>query len=216
MAESEALPSSGVDALVTRLRDQGIEAGRREAERLVAEARSEAERIVAAARAEAEGLRGEATAAVERERAAGLAAIDLACRDALLRVREEIEHRIAQRLGEIATTAMSDSSRLESLVLDIARYAVAQYEAAPSCRLAVGTALSNDAVDALIGALTREVLTDGIELARVTHATEVIRLTLAGPSLEIDVSPSAVARLVAGHLLPRFRALLQSHSGLAT
>ncbi|MBL8535055.1 MAG: hypothetical protein JNL33_14485 [Betaproteobacteria bacterium] len=45
--------SGGVDGLIQRLQGEGIEAGRKEAERIVAAARSEAEGLLNAAHSEA-------------------------------------------------------------------------------------------------------------------------------------------------------------------
>ena len=58
--------SEGVQALISRLRDEGVQSGREEAERLVTQAREEAARIVEAARAEAETLRSRATSDAAR------------------------------------------------------------------------------------------------------------------------------------------------------
>jgi V/A-type H+-transporting ATPase subunit E len=211
MAEPESLPSSGVDALVDRLREQGIDAGRREAARLVDEARAEADRMLAEARAEAATLREEAARAVERERTAALAALDLACRDALLRVREEIEGRIVRRLTDVAAVVIRDPRALENLLVDVTRHVLSQHGAAPAGRLSVHGALAADVVDALIVALTRDVLTEGVELA--LDARGGIRLELAGSGVEIEISAAAVSQLLAAHLLPRFRSLLEGHAG---
>jgi V/A-type H+-transporting ATPase subunit E len=210
MVEREPLPSSGVDALVSRLRDQGIDAGRREAARLIDEAREKADRMLAEARAEAATLREEASLAVERERTAALAALELACRDALLRVREEIEGRIVRRLTEVAAVVIHDARALESLLVDVTRHVLSQHGATPAGRLSVH-GVAGDVVDALITALTRDVLTEGVELARAARGG--IRLELAGSGVEIEISAAAVSQLLAAHLLPRFRSLLEGHAG---
>ena len=46
--------SSGVDALIAKLRDEGVTAGRAEAEAIVADAKAEAERILSKAKTEAD------------------------------------------------------------------------------------------------------------------------------------------------------------------
>ena len=61
MAESQTdkqaqLASSGVEALIERLREQGVEAGREEADRIVVEARRRAAQIVHEAEAHAAEL----------------------------------------------------------------------------------------------------------------------------------------------------------------
>ncbi|MBK8017928.1 MAG: hypothetical protein IPK20_15180 [Betaproteobacteria bacterium] len=83
--------SGGVDGLIQRLQAEGIEAGRKEAERIVATARAEADLTRAEARSEADALLGSARAETEREAAAARGALDLALRDAVLLMRESIE-----------------------------------------------------------------------------------------------------------------------------
>ena len=46
-------PSQGIDALIARLREQGVSAGREEAEKIVADARAMATQIVDKAKQEA-------------------------------------------------------------------------------------------------------------------------------------------------------------------
>ncbi len=68
---AEGPTSSGVQALLDRLRQQGVEAGRTAKVTIVAEAEDEAERIVKEAREKATAIVEEAVADAERLRASG-------------------------------------------------------------------------------------------------------------------------------------------------
>ena len=61
---------TGVQELITRLRDQGVQAGKQEADRLVGEAREQADRMVAQAREETDRLRAKAHDEIQAEQAA--------------------------------------------------------------------------------------------------------------------------------------------------
>ena len=71
-AKEAVAPSSGVDALIAKLRDEGVFAGRDEAEKIVSDARGKAKQIVDKANKEArehiEAARKEAALAMARER----------------------------------------------------------------------------------------------------------------------------------------------------
>ena len=58
--------SSGVQDLISRLRDEGVQAGNQEAERLLAEARHEAAEVLQQARSEATRLREQTRMEIEK------------------------------------------------------------------------------------------------------------------------------------------------------
>src|SRR5215471_784653 len=76
-----ATESAGVDALIARLRDQGIAQGRTQADALIAEAKKQAADIVAAAKREADGVRVKANEDAGKLKAAGEDAVRQATRD---------------------------------------------------------------------------------------------------------------------------------------
>lgn len=70
--------ASGVQALIERLRQEGVDAGRSEAEKLVEEAESRAKWIVSQAQEEADRLLTKARETVEREKTAADEALQVA------------------------------------------------------------------------------------------------------------------------------------------
>lgn len=114
----EAKPAAhGIEALIGRLHGEGVEAGRREAQRIQAEARETAEKIVAAARAQAESLQAEARRAAQAEREAMGHAFDLARRDALLALKEALCVQLAARLQRAVGEVIADPEQLRRILL---------------------------------------------------------------------------------------------------
>ena len=94
-----AAQTAGVQALIERLRQEGIEAGRGEAQALLEAARREAAQSHAeAARQEAKSLLETASGNTLADQVAGQAAVTMAYRDAVLALKEWLEGAFADTL----------------------------------------------------------------------------------------------------------------------
>jgi len=82
--ENAVRVSSGVEALIQRLRDEGVESGRAQAEKIVADAETRAGWILKQAEEDAGRLRKQAREEAERLERSGREALNAAARDALL------------------------------------------------------------------------------------------------------------------------------------
>jgi V/A-type H+-transporting ATPase subunit E len=191
MADVPAAPTShGIQALIDRLRDEGIVAGRAQAGELLEAARREIDTLRAAAHREAEALLERAREQVRLERETALGAVRLALRDAVLQLEEEFLQLFAERLQRRVHDQLADPALLrrvlESLLLASGRnvaIAEADLEA---------LALDNEA----------RLLADGVELAASAGG---VRLVLRDDEVEVDVGDGAVTALLLSHLLPRVR-----------
>lgn len=86
-----------VAAFARRLKQDGVDAARAEADSILAEARARAAETLEQGRADAEAARAAAQAAIEGERRRFAVEIQMVARDTMLRVKQEIE-RVAMRL----------------------------------------------------------------------------------------------------------------------
>jgi len=179
--------SHGIDTLIARLHGDGVESGRREAERLVAEGRAAAAEILTRAHAEADALRAEARTAAEAERQAVVHAFELAKRDALLALKDELCVQLAGRLRRMVAGEIADPDLLRQTVL-----------------AAVGDgALPGDA-DRLLGEAARSLFGDGAG----SDAGGGVRFRLAEGDVVVEVTDETLGQLLAEHLMPRVRARL--------
>ena len=219
MAEP-AQESSGVQALIDRLREQGVEAGRSEGDRLVAEARDRAGQILAEARSEAEAIRDRARDDVDAERRAADEALKLAARDTVLALKQDMAARFAEEVKRLVALEMQDHTFLQRLILEVAGRAGESLPVGAPLevilpREAVGVeelrakpeAARDGTLTHLVLGLSRDMLRIGVELAVGDHRAG-IRLRLTDRDMQLDLTDEAVAALLLHHLLPRFRALL--------
>jgi V/A-type H+-transporting ATPase subunit E len=209
------LPSSGVQELVQRLREEGVAAGKREAAQIVAAARDEASGILAAARREADEVTRSTHAAIETEREAACAALDLAWRDAVLQLRQQLEGMFAQRLRSLVAASLREPQVLGELVIGALRQALAEERSGDRALLLVPESAAQDAqaaraIDALAATLSRDVLAGGVELIREPRAGAGVRVHLAEHGIELAITDEALAGLLLERLLPRFRALFEA------
>ncbi len=110
-----------IESFVAKLRTEGLDAGKQEADRVVADARAEADRIVAAAKANAEQLVAQARADAEAATARGRTELELAVRDAALRLRDGATRAVTAMLSRATTQALEDPAWLQATLRDLIR-----------------------------------------------------------------------------------------------
>lgn len=216
------LTEAGVNALVDRLHRDGVEAGRREADRLIAAARTEADAIVTAAKAERDLMLSHTRQEVEALRHAGEAALRLALRDTQLRAREELLLLLAERLGARVRDALASPALLADLIGWAARRmtgeGVLTVELGLSSAEGAGeegdAAKGGDALARLAGALTADLLEEKplLRLGSGQHAGVVLRGDTE--RLAVDLTDETITAFLFAQLQPRFRALFEG-TGLA-
>jgi V/A-type H+/Na+-transporting ATPase subunit E len=216
--------ASGLEALIARLRDEGVMAGRAEAEQLVADAQARAHKIVQKADADAKSLVDAAQREAENLKRAGEEALNVAARDTVLELKDQLAKRFAEQVVKTVSAATRDPALLERMILEIVGRA--RIEGGVDQAREVEVILPRDAIglDELrrrpeemqqgslalfVAATSGEMLREGVTFARSEDEEGGIRLQLKDRSVSIDISDRAVADAILVHLQPRFRALLE-------
>ena len=221
-ADPEAT-SSGVEALIARLKDDGVQAGRQEADRIVEEARDRAEARLTEARSEADRLVAEAREEAARQKTAADEAVQVAMRDTVLRFREEIRSYLDERVRRLVSEEMVNRELLQKLILQVAARSLEEAGVADSSDVEVqlppqplgieelkkDPAALKDALSQLAKQIAGETWRDGMALTAFDENRKGLRVLVKDKDLEIDLTPEALAELLLEHLQPRFRALMQ-------
>src|SRR6516225_8350593 len=116
----QPVESAGVEALIGRLRDQGITQGRSQAEELVSKAQQQAADIIAAAKREAEAIQIRAKEEAGKAKAAGEDAIRLAMRDTILSMESGLINVFQDRLRGLVKDTLEDPAFLQRIILEVA------------------------------------------------------------------------------------------------
>lgn len=214
--------AKGVDALIARLRDDGVASGKAEAERLIAEAQAQAAKILDDAKTVAEKTKSDAQAAADRYTQAGEQALNTAMRDAILTMKSTLMARFEQDVQRLTTKHVADPEMLKQLVLELVGRAGSEASMGDDTKVylpaeAVGPdAYVADAEDIQSGELTQfvlglteEMLKEGVTLHAASDLHGGIRAETGADGVTLDLSDQAIAALLMQHLRPRFRAVLE-------
>lgn len=214
--------AAGVDALIARLRDQGVEAGRREGEAIQAQAEEQARLTLEQARQQAERIVAEAEQRARNLEQAGREALELALRDAVLAMKTRLMERFRVEVGQLVAEEQQKQELLERMVLEVVGRVRPEADRAAVVEVllparAAGLAELSQNPEALAGSeLTRFVrlvaagmLREGVQLAASGDQAAGLRVRLVDREVVLDLSDRAVADALLEHLQPRFRALLE-------
>jgi len=216
--------ASGVEELIKRLRHDGVEAGRQEAERIIKDAESRANWLVNQANDQAEELLAKAHKETDRFRASAQEALQVAARDAVLQMKDQLTQQFSDEIGRLVGGEMERAVVLEKLIMEVAgqvrdraglddedKVEILLPESAMELM-----ELREDPEEMRHGELSRIVieiagnmLREGVSLTPSGQTTDGIRIRLSDKQIEIDLSSEAIAAHLLEHLLPRFRALLE-------
>lgn len=207
--------SSGVQALVDRIRDDGVRAAKQEAARILSKAKAQAAGIVANAEAEAETIKKEARAAMEREQTATIEALRIAARDTGLELRAAVLSAFEEHVRRLVTDVTMDPSIIRDMILVLAGKAATELIKDREAVILVPERLRDEMPEVLNQFLNRsaeslsaEVLRKGVELIPSSQARGGARVQLVDDDLEIDLSDEALSDMMLNLLLPRYRAIL--------
>lgn len=219
----ENAAGAGVQALIERLKSEGVAAGRSEADDILAKAKAKAEEIVTAAQTRADGLLAEARAEAAKEKAATEDGLKVAARDLVLNLRNELGDRIQQEASRLVATSLADEQFLQKLILAMAGNArdnasvsdsepmeivlpekVVTFEELKQSPEAVEPGTLTHFVIALAG----EALRDGVTFS-TAPGFDGIKVKLTDRNVSIDLTEEAIATLLKRHLQPRLRAVME-------
>lgn len=221
MAKS-ARAASGVQELIERLRDKGVQAGREKADEVLKEAERRAAAMIEEAKARAEGLLAEARSEIERERTAAHESLKVAIRDTELKMESELKAAFSAHVRRLVSMELRDREFLKQMILAVAGVATGDKVCAgtPAEILLpkelfvtdeTGTTLTREGKDRMrhfVLGTFGEMLREGVELIPSTDIRGGLRVRLVGQDLEIDLSEKALSDLLLKNLLPRYRAIV--------
>ena len=216
--------SAGIDALIKRLKQEGVDEGRATADKLVDDAEARAREILTKAEATAKSRTDAATQEADNLRRGGEAALKVAMRDAVLELKEGLTTRFARQVQEVVAKLSTDEEMLKKMILAVASRARGEAGIDDAKELDIILPRTVVGVDELRrkpqelreGSLSQfalaaaaDMLRAGVSFARSGGDAGGIRIVLKDDGLVVDLTDAAVAEVILRHLQPRFRALLE-------
>jgi V/A-type H+-transporting ATPase subunit E len=197
--------------LLEKIRREGVDQARTEADAILATARAQAAALVA----DAERQAGEVREAARRDAVTfeqrSSDAVRQAARDLMLGVEREVTELLTQILMSDVKTALADPTRLAALVEEAVRAYLSGGDGAVQVLLAAKSApvleILRQRLAKMAGAPNG--VTVELEAAGTASATG-FRVRLAGGRIEHDFTAAAIAESIARHVRPQLAALLRN------
>lgn len=216
--------SAGVEDLISRLRDEGVEKGRSEADKILAKAKKEADAILVKARKEADAYYSKRQEEMESYEQALEEDLRNVFRDNLLKMQENLVTQFTQKIQRLISEATAEEDILERMILEIVGKERKSGKVDDAKNIEVLLPETVMGVDYLrqnpervkegrlskfVMEKTAELLRDGVSISTANDIKGGIKVLLKDEKVTIDISEKALGDMVMKHLQPRFRAILE-------
>jgi V/A-type H+-transporting ATPase subunit E len=216
--------SNGVEDLIVRLKEKGVNAGHREAQTIIDEAKKQAASILASAEKEAQTKLHDAKYKAEATLKGGEEALKTALRDMVLTLKTGLTEGFKADVERLVEHELSQIDLLKTLIIELAgklRVAadvnensqlsfILPKQAKGLKELQDKPELSNESpLTELVFGLTKNMLIDGVEFKDSNDIASGMFVRLEDKDVVLDFSEDAVTKMLLEHLQPRFRAILE-------
>ena len=194
--------------LTRKLYDEGLEKGRADADKLVADAKAEAARLVTEAKAEAEAIVKAAEAKAEDLRKNSMAEISLAGKQAVAKLKEQVaEMIIAKSTVEGVKAANLDAEFVKKMLIEVAH----NWNGASSDNVSLSAMLPEAAkaeLDAAMEKSAKELLAAGVEVGYSKNVKSGFKVGAKNGGYYISFSDEDFNALLGEYLRDKVAALI--------
>jgi len=202
--------ADSIEAFVSKLQDEGVEAGKKKADRIKQDAQAEADRILQEARDKAKKIHEDAEQDAKDTLERGRTDLRLAARDTVLRLRETLSRVLRTVLLTRTGEALGDVEFLKGLIHTVVtQYAQAEREG----KAAVDIRVSDEVRDRLTDWCRQELQPQ----AEGGHVAVDLQGALGEAGFEyqveganVEVTRASVVETLAGLVSPRLREMVES------
>ena len=180
---NETPQESGVQDLIARIRDDGVEAGQKKADEIIGEARREAARLLAEAQAHGAATHRNAAEEIESFRNAALEALKLAARDTRLQLEAAVLASFESHVKRLVEPVTYDGSFVRAMILVLAGQVADQYPQDQELQILVsdmlvGREAENEKLDkkmrdGVLG-ISQRMLREGVEIITDELTADII------------------------------------------
>jgi V/A-type H+-transporting ATPase subunit E len=218
--------SQGIETLIDRLKEDGVNAGREEAEKIVQAAQEKANTLLNNAQAKAKQILDEASQRIQQEQKAAEDALYLAAKNMRLELRQNLIDRFTEEVRHLVHKELDNEEMIRQLITLIACNTAEQARAFKAQKIEIQLPekvldfndirqnpdlMNNDPLKALVQSLMQQMLKEGMDVVVNPGAKNLIgiKVHLLNEEIVLDLSEDAVSSLLVKHMQPRFRALLE-------
>jgi V/A-type H+-transporting ATPase subunit E len=216
--------SQGVDELIAKLRQEGVDAGNAEAEKVLNAARQKAKEIMADAEKQSMHKINEAQKKANAFLNGGQEALKTAMRDMVLTLKTELTEVFRTDVKRLVQRELKKPELLKALILEIAGKLSVDANIDKDSKLefmlpenvvdlndlrSSPEQIENSPLTEFVFGLTRDMLIEGVNFKTSNDVKGGMSVKLEDRDLVLDFTEQAVASMLLEHLQPRFRAILE-------
>lgn len=199
-----------IEAFVETLKSEGVDAGKKEAQKIEAQAKEQADQIVAQAKAQADVILSEAETEAGKIKSRMDSSLELATRDALLALKEKLSQLLNALLAREVDKALASEDTLASVLREvIPAYAKTDAKASVSAEIAVPKTLKGKLLESTLKDLVKALKNQGIQ-AEVKNSLAQAGFEYKIEGSTVEVSTDSVTGLLADMIDPELRHILDS------
>lgn len=221
---AEQMVSMGVNELIKKLEQEGVNKGKTKAEEIISDAEAKANDILAKARKEADKLRTKAQEDADKFRTTAEEELKMVARDSILKMRKDLENTFAKQVQRLITDKTMDDAMLERLIIEIVGSSAqkAKMEKAGDVEVILPEKVigldylrehpkrvKEGRLSKLVMGATKEMLREGVTFSSTDRIQGGMKVFLKKDKVEVDITDKAIADILMEHLQPRFRAILE-------
>jgi V/A-type H+-transporting ATPase subunit E len=216
--------SQGVDELISKLRQEGVDAGNAEAEKVLSAAREKAKAIVDDAEKQSRNKVTEAQKKADAFLNGGKEALKTAMRDMVLTLKTELTEGFRTDVKRLVERELENPELLKALILEIAGKLKLDANIDKHSKLefilpeiivdlndlrSSPEQIDNSPLTEFVFGLTRDMLIEGVNFKTSNDIKGGMSVKMEDRDLILDFTEQAVASMLLEHLQPRFRAILE-------
>ena len=203
---------TNIESFVKTLESEGIDAGKKAAQKIEAEAKSQADKIIAEGKAKAEQIISQANTEAQKIKARMDSSLELAARDAVFMLREKLSGQIKNLLSLNVEKALGNEETLANVLREvIPAYAKADMEETQTAEINISSNLKTKLVESVLKSLQSSLKEKNAEIdAKFNLAKAGFEYKIEGSTVE--VSTESVTALLAEMIDPDLRKFLENAS----
>ncbi|MDJ0659152.1 MAG: hypothetical protein QNJ42_06635 [Crocosphaera sp.] len=214
--------ASGVEALIDRLRNEGVNSGRTQAEQIVKEAEERADSIIEQAQKQAEQIVQQAREESQNLERAAQQALEVAFRDTRLALKSQLTQRFTGEVQRLVGDETEKPELLQKLILEVVGSVKETVAEAKQVEVLLPRKvegleelsrnpeeLEQGILTHFIRLITQDMLREGVSFGISKDNKGGLKLRLIEQEVVLELTDAAISEVILEHLQPRFRALLE-------
>ena len=199
---------TNIESFVKTLESEGVDAGRKAAQKIEAEAKEKAETIISEAKETSNQIIADAQTEAEKVKARMDSSLELATRDAILQLREKLSQQLETILKLNVEQALNDEDTLVHVLREvIPAYAKADIEKELTTEVNVASGLKSRLLETALRELAHTLKKENVQM-NISHNLAKSGFEYKVEGSTVEVSTDSVTSLLAEMIDPELQQFL--------